>query len=596
MRSRRAHLFAGLLVLSLAQTGCLKLVASALSLATPVPRAVHRVTVTRNMMVAMPDGVRLATDLYRPADLAQAPTILFRTPYGKEAGLNPKNYRALAGQGYVVAAQDTRGRFKSEGEFYPFVHEAEDGRATVAWITRQPWWNGRLGTAGGSYLGIVQYAMAPGSPEITALMTPLSGAELGPLFQRGGVPSYLTMYFWTATTGDHHPPELSLGRIRKEISGLPISENDQRLGLPDAFYRDVLSPERLAKLLDQLDYQDQYQKVQAPALIVAGWYDLFTESAIQTWQKLRTEGRGAARESRLVIGPWAHTPRVLWARKFGPEGKMPPEVIEALPWFDHWLRGVDNEVADWPPIRYFLMGANEWRQASAWPLPGTVFTEYYFHSSGQANSCAGDGALSRERPDEEATDQFVYDPAHPVPTLGGGNLEWQLTQTWVIPNAGVFDQRKIERRRDLLCYTSAPLSEDLEVTGPIQVVVYAASSAQDTDFTAKLVEVLPQGKALNLQDGIIRARFRSGDLRRPELIEPDRIYAYTIDLSATANLFRRGSRLRVEISSSNFPRFARNLNTGEDPATATRMEKAEQTLYHDSARPSRIVLPIVPRP
>ena len=596
MRSRRALIFAGLLVLALAPSGCLKLAASLSALTFDFPSPTHRVILEPEAMVAMPDGVRLATDVYRPADLAQAPALLFRTPYGKTEAVNPRQYRALAGQGYVVVAQDTRGRFESEGEYYPFVNEAADGRATVAWITRQPWWNGKLGTAGGSYLGIAQFQTAPGTPEITAMMTPFSGAELGPLFQRGGVPTYLSMYFWSATTGDHLPTELSLRQIRREISGLPLIANEDRLGQRSAFYDDIVSPERLAELLDRLDYQGRYQNVRAPVLIVTGWYDLFTESAIQTWLKLRQQGQGAAPESRLVIGPWAHMPRVWWARKFGPEGKAPDEVLMALPWFDHWLKGEKNRAADQAPLRYFLMGANVWRQASQWPLPNTVFTEYYFHSSGQANSSAGDGALSAERPAEAAADKFVYDPADPVPTLGGGNLEWQLTWTWLIPNAGVFDQQKIERRRDVLCYTSDPLPADLEVTGPITVNLYAASSAKDTDFTAKLVEVLPDGKALNLQDGIIRARFRDGDLRRPELIEPGRVYAYTIDLSATANLFRRGSRLRVEISSSNFPRFARNLNTGEDPATGTRMEKAEQTIYHDPAHPSRLVLPVVPRP
>ena len=254
-------------------------------------------------------------------------------------------------------------------------------------------------------------------------------------------------------------------------------------------------------------------------------------------------------------------------------------------WFDHWLKGIDTGIADEPPVKLFVMGENAWRDENEWPLARTRYTPYYFHSRGQANSAAGDGSLSAAAPGEEPPDRFVYDPDNPVPTRGGNTL--------IIP-VGVQDQREVESRQDVLVYTGEPLSEPLEVTGPVTVTLFAATSAPDTDFTAKLVDVRPDGYARNLADGIIRGRYRASRTR-PTLLQPDTVSEFTIDLWATSHVFLPGHRIRVEISSSNFPRFDRNLNTGDDQATSSRFQTASQSVFHDPRYPSHIVLPVIPR-
>jgi putative CocE/NonD family hydrolase len=292
-----------------------------------------------------------------------------------------------------------------------------------------------------------------------------------------------------------------------------------------------------------------------------------------------------------MIGPWVHGigHNVVGEVDFGPEASVDLARVQ-LRWYDHWLKEMSNGVAEEPPVKIFVMGENYWRNEREWPLARTHYSNYYLHSGGRGNSFNGDGTLSTNPPGPDGgKDTFTYDPANPVPTLGGGNCCW----TDIVP-MGPFDQRAAERRDDVLVYSSPELREPLEVTGPITVALFASSSAKDTDFTAKLVDVHPNGFAQNVQDGIVRARYRlSHD--QPRFVEPGTVVEYTIDLWATSNTFLPGHRVRVEISSSNFPRFDRNLNTGEDPATATKMVRASQTIYHDAQHPSHIVLPVIPR-
>jgi putative CocE/NonD family hydrolase len=271
-------------------------------------------------------------------------------------------------------------------------------------------------------------------------------------------------------------------------------------------------------------------------------------------------------------------------------------VEEEKRWFDYWLKGIDNGVMDEPPIKIFVMGANEWRFEKEWPLARTLVTPYYLHSDGSANSLNGDGRLSLRKPAEEPADRYDYDPDQPVPSIGGNlsTVSWSWTETGhEVTIAGPVDQRVIERRQDVLVYTGEVLDTNIEVTGPVEVILYAASSAQDTDFTARLVDVFPSGQSIVMAEGIIRARYRNG-YDKTELLEPRVVQKYSIELYPTSNVFKKGHRLRVDISSSNFPRFARNLNTGEDVATGTRMQVAHQTVFHSSEHPSHIVLPIVP--
>ena len=315
------------------------------------------------------------------------------------------------------------------------------------------------------------------------------------------------------------------------------------------------------------------------------------------WNSLRQRAgtEFARKHQKIWIGPWSHAaPEGSDPQVFGPDADVDVRE-EDLRWFDYWLKGAGNGITDEPSIRIFVMGENVWRFEEAWPLERTEYTRYYLHSDGSANSLDGDGTLNTTSPGDEPPDRYDYDPENPVPTLGGNNSTWTMVMYSpdpVLP--GPLDQRPVEGREDVLVYTSETLERDLEVTGPLEVVLYAETSARDTDFTAKLVDVHPDGRAIHLAEGILRARHRNS-LEREELLEPGRVETYRIELAPTSNLFLRGHRLRVEISSSNFPRFDRNLNTGEGIFTGTRMEVAHQTILHTEEYPSHIVLPIIPR-
>jgi putative CocE/NonD family hydrolase len=326
---------------------------------------------------------------------------------------------------------------------------------------------------------------------------------------------------------------------------------------------------------------------------VTSWYDIFLHGGLANFCGLRQHAMTAKARAaqRLLVGPWAHlfpytapTSQGTGDIDFGEHARI--ELHETqLRWFDYWLKGIDTDILTEPPVKIFVMGENIWRNEEAWPLARTRYTPYYLHSQGKANSLRGDGHLSPAAPGEEPPDRFVYDPNDPVPTCGGNTL---------IISMGVQDQRRAEERQDVLVYTSEPLTTPLEITGPLTVQLYAATSASDTDFTAKLVDVRPDGYAQNLADGIIRARYRQSRTR-PTLLTPAQVYQFTIDLWATSHVFLRGHCLRVEISSSNFPRFDRNLNTGENQATSSRMQTATQTVFHEQRYPSHILLPVIPR-
>jgi putative CocE/NonD family hydrolase len=325
---------------------------------------------------------------------------------------------------------------------------------------------------------------------------------------------------------------------------------------------------------------------------VTSWYDFVQGGTLAHYEAVRDHAMTpeARANQRLLIGPWAHifpytvpTSRGTGDIDFGPAAKIELHEIQ-LRWFDYWLKGMRSGILDEAPVKIFVMGENQWRDEREWPLARTRYTPWYLHSGGGANSDHGDGRLSPKPPAEEPTDRFVYDPDDPVATCGGNTL---------IISTGVQDQRPLEARRDVLVYTSEPLDAPLEVTGPIIVKLFAASNAVDTDFTAKLVDVRPDGYAQNIADGIIRARYRESTLR-PMPLTPGTVYEFTIDLWATSHVFFAGHRLRIDIASSNFPRFDRNLNTGEDQATGTRRVKAEQTIFHDAPRPSHVILPIIP--
>ena len=578
-------------------------------------RQEYRIITEKDVPAVMRDGTTLYADVYRPDAEGRFPVIVLRLPYGKQLAEVFGDHEYFPSRGYVVIVQDGRGRFASEGEYYPLIDEAQDGYDTVEWAAALPYSNGMVGTQGQSYLGATQYQLAPTRPPHLQCAFPVSaGADYhqGWVYHTGGAFSlgWQVPYaiFLARNTIDRKGikeqlwPKIRPDLLRSINFGNPLSP-DAYLRLPLMYWADLLA-EVAPYLRDYLTHPDdgpywwpinierQHRNINIPMYHVSSWYDIFLRDALVHFCGLQSramtpEARGG---QKLLLGPWAHlfpyTTPVSGGTgdiDFGPNAVI--ELHETqLRWFDYWLKGIDSGIAAEPPIRLFVMGTNRWRDEYEWPLARTRYTPYYFHSQGRANSLDGDGGLSLEPPQDEPNDQYEYDPANPVPTCGGNTL--------IIP-VGVTDQREVESRPDVLVYTGEPLETPLEVTGPLTVVLYAASSATDTDFTAKLVDVRPDGYAQNIADGIIRARYRDSQ-SQPSLMSPDEPYEFRIDLWATSHVFLPGHRLRVEVASSNFPRFDRNLNTGGDQATGTRFQTAQQTVLHNKEFRSHIVLPVIP--
>lgn len=563
----------------------------------------------------MRDGTVLYADVYRPAADARYPVLLQRTPYNKDlqtlAGMLGDPMR-FCGAGYVVVIQDTRGRYASEGSFYPFRAEVTDGYDTVEWCAAQPWSNGRVGMFGASYVGATQWLAALARPPHLKAIAPVFTASdyFDGWTYQGGAFELGFALSWVLSS-------LIVDTARRRLAGVQLSSPQMRQlveaidHMPDLFGRLPIAnqPELsddASYYFDWLDHptddpywlqwsiEDRYGDITVPALNVGGWYDIFLGGTIRNFEGMQSYGATPAsrRGQNLTIGPWLHSPALA-----NPVGEIDFGLLSTaaaidldglqLRWFDYWLKGVDTGIADDPGVRIFVMGTNVWRDEQEWPLARTQYQEYFLHSDGRANSLRGSGRLSRDVPSDEPPDTFLYNPLDPVPTSGGG-----LCCSPVFTAAGAFDQRCIESRHDVLVYSTPPLEQDLEVTGPVSVTLYASSSADDTDWTAKLVDISPGGYARNLADGIIRARYRES-LTTPALLRPGDIYQYTIDLWATSNVFKAGNRIRLEISSSNFPRFARNLNTGgslrDDGSSVTAMQR----VYHDGGHPSCITLPVI---
>lgn len=573
----------------------------------------YKVVVERDLPMITRDGITLRADVYRPDTEGKFPVLVIRTPYDKsqDMALTEKDY--FPSRGYVVVVQDTRGRFSSEGEFYPFIHEAFDGYDAIEWAAGLPWSDGQVGTVGQSYLALVQYFTAPQRPPHLKAMCPVSAPityfqdciyrrgvfELGWMLaytiylarnylerkglyaeQRAVLDSYIS-----------HPEVMISPCKREEYRHLPLLDWGRRLKEGAPYFADFMQHSTDGPYWYATDLRRQLPNVNTPMLHVSSWYDIFQYDTLTMFTGLRERAMipEARQRQKLIMGPWAHLmPYAVPTSKgtgdidFGAEAVIELHAIQ-LRWFDQLLKGVDNKVFEEAPIRIFVMGENRWRDEYEWPLARTKYSEFFLHSGGKANSLRGDGTLSPSSPGAELPDRFIYDPNDPVPTRGGTTLGIAM---------GVFDQTKVEEREDVLIYNSNPLNSDLEVTGPVSLKLFASSSAMDTDFTAKLVDVHPNGYAQNLVEGVIRARFRES-LLHPSLITPDKVYEYTIDLLATSHVFKAGHRLRLEISSSNFPRYDRNPNTGNDFGVDSQLRPAQQTIFHDSRYSSHLVLPVI---
>ncbi|MBV7327290.1 CocE/NonD family hydrolase [Chloroflexi bacterium TSY] len=554
----------------------------------------YDVEMSLNVPVPMRDGVNLSADLYLPRAEGRFPTVLIRTPYSNNSDGLIWRGRALANLGFACVIQDCRGRWDSDGDFTPFVNEAEDGYDTQEWVGQQTWSNGKIGTSGGSYLGMTQWLTAPLNSQYLTCMTP--SVTCTNLFEDivyvGGAFQLGVMMMWGMGAHGHTGQNVEHHNWTEAFLALPLRAKATLAGREIDYWRDWVEHSTYDDYWTRVNVSDKWDQIQVPALNIGGWYDLWAQQTFTNFNGLRQYGATPeAKQSRLVVGPWVHainvSPRV-GDIDFGMHSMLDLETLE-LRWLDYWLRGNENGIAGEAPLHLFIMGANEWRDEQEWPLARTDWKKWYFHSQGKANTLRGEGFLSPEEPGDEPTDHFVYDPRYPVQTCGGNTCCSPHIVPW-----GPYDQRSVEMRSDVLCYTSEPLPVDTEITGPIKVVLYAATDVPDTDWTAKLVDVAPSGYAKNLCDGILRARYRKS-MVQPSLLEPNQIYKYEIDVGVTGNLFRQGHSIRLEISSSNFPRFARNLNTGANFGTDTEMQPAHQTIYHSRSYPSHVILPVIPQ-
>lgn len=551
------------------------------SLAAPL--AVSR----RELMMPMRDGTRLAADLYLPAGAGPFPCLLARTAFNRKESLGgEEKARRLAGRGYAVVMQNFRGRHDSEGTKEPFHNEARDGQDSLAWLAGQPWCNGRMGMFGESYMGIVQWQAAqfnpPGLQCIVPRYAPLDHVDdalaPGGAFQLTWM---MDLALCDVVSGREYVSSSHYNMI-EAYRTLPLIEFPERMGKKIPYWRKWVTTPLADPYWRDLNIEGRLASVSVPAFGMGGWYDIHVKSSFAYFQ-MAERGAGRGRQ-RLVIGPWAHGGNGSKCGDFffGDDAAVDLDAME-LEWFDRWLRDGGGEQA---PLRLFIMGANRWRDEGEWPLAGTDWQKWFLHSGGGANSLKGDGSLSRQEAGGESPDSFTYDPEHPVPTVGGNSLDSAY--------AGAYDQRPVEFRPDVLCYTTAPFQEDFEVTGPVRVRLYAATDGKDTDWTAKLVDVAPSGYARILCDGIIRARYREG-FGHPRLLEPGKVYEYDIDLGVTGNVFLKGHRLRLDVSSSNFPRFDRNPNTGHPIGLDALLRPARQTIHHSLAYPSHLLLPVIPR-
>jgi uncharacterized protein len=586
--------------------------------AAPAGTGSCAVTRTADVAVPMRDGTTLRADVYRPASHQAVPVILMRTQYGKEAAqVQPSRYQRpdwFAAHCYLVVVQDIRGQFASGGTFSEFTNDRNDGYDSVEWAARLPGSSGKVGMYGSSYVGATQWLAAEAAPPHLATIVPANTASdyydgwtyengafrlnfiepwametiaLSAAKNRGDTKTaqQLTQDSLDIATWLRYTPYRNFPPFQPGDGAVAPYFSDWIANRTDGPYWQQWAPER------------HYATIGIPVLHIEGWYDAFLAGGVRNFTGMVSSGGSAFARSnqRIVIGPWDHiswgrsdSPAAPMLKQIGPVGNSPVNEL-MLAWWDHFLKGIDNGVSNGPTVNYFEMGANVWKTAAGWPLPGTQWTRYLLSSDGHASSAMGDGQLVTSLPATgQQPDTYDYDPRNPVPSVGGHSCCGALHGS-----QGPYDQQPVEQRPDVLVYTSPPLATGTEVTGPVSVTLYASSSAPDTDWTAKLVDVHPDGTAVNLNNGIQRASFRESSTA-PTPIEPGKVYQYTITVWPTSNLFLACHRIRLEISSSDFPQFDPNPNTGSWLGESTETQVAHQTVLHDAGHPSALILPIIP--
>jgi putative CocE/NonD family hydrolase len=554
--------------------------------------------------IPMRDGTLLDAMVWRPAAPGRYPVLVERVAY-ELIGRARANGQLYASHGYAVVAQNVRGSFASEGEFTLMRDdgwgERQDGYDTIEWAAAQPWSNGAVGMFDGSYSGSTQYMLAPSRPpHLRALFVRQSTGDLyRDWAYRGGAYVYGFSRRWTATSilapqlgrrtgllseeASRQRIERAIADHERDLWTLPTASWPPIEGLAD-WYWDVVDHPEDGPFWHPVTMSRVVSEVDTPILHLGSWFDVFLGGTLRAYTGVREHGRSAATRAaqRLIVGPWIHGPANLALRAFGDLDFGPEAVFDLndwrLRWYDRWLKGDQNGVMDGPPVRVFLMGTNRWLGLPEWPPADAEYRPLHLASGSEP----GRGRLTFEAPPaDDAADTFTYDPSDPVPSTVTG------LQTW--PN----DQRSIEARQgDVLVYTSEVLTEEMHVVGPVSAVLHAASSAADTDWVVRLCDVWPDGRSITVCDGILRARYRES-FERPVLLEADEVYRLTVDLRATAQTFKAGHRLRVHVASSDFPRYDRNLNTGGPVAQETTPVVARNTVFHDSVRPSHLLLPVL---
>lgn len=545
------------------------------------------VRVETDVRLTTPDGTILSANVFHPVRAGdRTPTILVRIPYSKTW----KNtlFTSLVGQmwaeqGYTVVIQGTRGRYLSTGTYEPFVHEAADGAATLAWLKEQPWYNGRIGTWGGSYFGYTQWTMsASRDPALSAMIIQEASTDFHGMFHPGGAFSLESALYWALMSDGPQDVSPDYADLDRGTVGRPLNQADDRAGRDISFFNKWAGHSERDEYWAQVDGNERAAEVHMPVLLMAGWYDPFLPTQLADYESIqRTAAPEVAAECRLIIGPWIHADVIQPPDGFVSRNYRLESLEPSIAWFERHLKPAVQDstrrVESEPPVRLFVMGQNVWRNEYEWPLARTRHVPWYLQSDGKANSISGDGRLSPEPPaNNQPPDRYVFDPDHPVPSKGGAMLGWR---------AGVALQNDVENRADVLVYTSPPLHEAMEITGTASVNLFVTTSAPCTDFTAKLVDVWPDGSAYNICDGILRQEF-SGSETIPVPIE--------IRLWPTSIVLAKGHRVRLEVSSSNFPRFDANPNTCKPTADETQTQAAQQAIYHLAKHPSSLILPVIP--
>jgi uncharacterized protein len=554
------------------------------------------------------DGVTLYADIYRPKSSDKFPVILMRTPYDKSVSWAVLPAFKIVPRGYVLIIQDVRGRYSSEGEWYPFKHEQADGYDAVEWAASLPYSNGKVGMMGASYVGATQMLAAISAPPHLAGIAPgvtASNYHDGWTYQSGAFEQWFDQN-WTTQLARNtldrfidKNTDARVGAPTLPLANYPVFNfgqlpaEAQLTSSMAPYYGDWLAHPDYDEYWKQWSIEEHFSSIAVPMLQVGGWYDIFSAGTLRNYMGVKAHGSTEAARTQqhllMQIGGHAGFGRRIGDVDFGPHALENPYIDVILDWYDFLFKGIHNQFATDKPVKLFVMGLNEYRQEDDWPPPQARYLKYFLHSTGKANSLRGDGSLSTSAPKSEPSDSYVYDPGDPVPTIGG-----PLCCAQELIEPGPRDQRPAENRDDVLVYSIGPLAQDLEVTGPVSASLFVKSSSVDTDFTGKLVDVAPDGFAENVAEGILRMRYRDSQ-EHASLMNPGQMYQITLDLLATSNVFLRGHTLRLEISSSNFPRFDRNLNTGEEIKSGRRFVSATNTIVHDAQHPSALVLPVVPQ-